>query len=736
MTEEEKVTRMWTGDKDGPLPPPEEEFVPECAVPATSFRITRSALMKMFALAKSVQSKLGGVEAYCIMLSDREDLTVTDILIPRHEASGGFVRVDAVYVDEVRDRLREMNENGGQWEAVGWSHSHGTMGVFFSGTDWENQKALLDSAGKTTQRFGETYLTVYGMTVNVREQIYAEILSRMKCGAEIRQRGATLHIVEDVNGDDEAIRDEIYEEVAALVDERVSKLTFRRRWKSKDKKSYYSTTEGGGSEYEYEEAEAEDITAEDLVDEIREGARGPKGLLRAVNKSLQLKKIFSPMEGKAIAKSLIKVIKEARKELLDDVEKLVYGEELESGGGEEGPEDGGGDERYSSLPADRLIEYIESTRDKELTDFGSFCDELKAEISDEETLRYLSKNKSLIREELENRGYEFGAAESPNGGEAGQVGFEEYLKFLSEGRVNGRTLEALRERIEDLGSVEIIAQLQPEGLAAALSPSPVDEGQANNLIGQTKHYLKKIDRNTDADFSYLLDWEGYGNPPSDIDDIAKKMQELAEEGVTPEAVARSGEEGLSELLGCNTPTASWVIEATLEELDEEEVEVKDEEIRDHRRKRLTRFVDGMPITRYTKQKLLPYLEEYSAFTLSRLDRDELEERFGARGWEIRVIRDSTEEIYGYKHEGDELTDSDLVEELPIDDSSTKSMLRNFVDNGHELSELLEMSEDELKTLLGCHELTAAAILKKLRDREAEPEGDPTGGSGSAPDYIT
>jgi hypothetical protein len=593
---EEKVSKLYTGDESGPLPPPETEFVPECAVPATSFRILRSALMKIFALAESVHANLGGLEAYCVMVTDEEDLTVTDVLIPRHEASGAFVRVDAPEVDAIREELRARNrgleEGKRKWRAVGWAHSHGTMSVFFSGTDWENQSALLDSAGQMMERFGETYLTVYGMTVNVRREVYAEILSRMKCKAEIRQRGATLHIIEDVDKDDEEVQKRIYDELDVLVKERVSRMrSWGSRWRE-DKKKSAATSYSSDYLTEYEEDYidgGDEISAEDLAEEIRSKVRSPLQLLEKLNgEGLKLKKIFAPLKGEEIAAALIRVLKAARSIVLEDVESIVYGDEINPEHDEE-MKRGRARRGEGKYKYERIIDEAKRIYRNRLPSFGTFTAAMETVLG-EELASYLAKNKSLVREKIEEAGLTFGD-EGDGSGEGDGISdpFEPYAVFLSEKYIPDPIIRDIRDLIvkgwdDPAGGVASLVEmthLNPVQLVNLLPiGSRINTGKAEHVINQTKHYLKSnADILTEDLRTYDLETEGDG-------EAARSL-------------------------------------------------------------RVTAFVDSMPINRETKLDLVPFLEERSMASLSEKSDEEISGEFGAKDWEIRVIRKHLKEYYGY-----------------------------------------------------------------------------------------
>lgn len=326
---EMKVNKVRTGPPDNPLPQPEAIEVPECTLPANSFKILRSVLMKSWAVAKAVYNNVGRIEAYWILVTNRPDLTVTDIIIPRHTASAASVTAEPDAIDEVRSEIRARNaqitDKDNRWRAVGWGHSHGSMSVFFSGTDWNNQKGILDSTGIVTERWGVKYLTVYGMTVNVNEEVYSEILSRMVCTALIRQEGASLDVIEDVDENDQEYKDKLYQDYVPEVKAKVTAYITRSAWKSKG--SYGRTKSITSYSYDYSDTNiASDISADDLISEIRKKTQNSKEILLTIQKGLNLKKKIQGVGGKKVQNTLLNMIKRARKMILESVENIIYGE--------------------------------------------------------------------------------------------------------------------------------------------------------------------------------------------------------------------------------------------------------------------------------------------------------------------------------------------------------------------------------------------------------------------------
>jgi hypothetical protein len=121
---------------------------------------------------------------------------------------------------EVSYALKELNMNK---IILGWNHSLCDFGVFFSGTDDANQENIFK---ETTNYAILPYIEkgiqvkfVYGMTVNVKQEVYGEITTQMPCGAVLNRKSVEIEIIGDLpeDWDEETMRKIIRNELKLRV---------------------------------------------------------------------------------------------------------------------------------------------------------------------------------------------------------------------------------------------------------------------------------------------------------------------------------------------------------------------------------------------------------------------------------------------------------------------------------------------------------------------------------------
>jgi hypothetical protein len=204
-----------------------------CTSPKIVANVSSRCRFKMHALAKIVYKMKGSYETIAFLLGERMGYA-EDIVIPVHEASGGYVSPDAENVrailpeieaknvermkrnDGIRARnaeitkknedIRKANEDRATrneaplpeekiakelkpLRVVGWTHSHNTMGAFSSGTDDANHKRIHDDLVLTALRLDaqgtETIPAAFyimGITVNVRKEEFSVAYASFPCG--------------------------------------------------------------------------------------------------------------------------------------------------------------------------------------------------------------------------------------------------------------------------------------------------------------------------------------------------------------------------------------------------------------------------------------------------------------------------------------------------------------------------------------------------------------------------
>src|SRR3989344_9669404 len=111
-----------------------------------SIHITEYAFEKAYTYARlAVQKARSTIECggYLIAPRDAQDRTATDSFLARNQdVSGGLFTIKA---EDVIKAGREINEMG--YRALGWWHSHGNLRTFFSATDDNGQRTVLNEIG-------------------------------------------------------------------------------------------------------------------------------------------------------------------------------------------------------------------------------------------------------------------------------------------------------------------------------------------------------------------------------------------------------------------------------------------------------------------------------------------------------------------------------------------------------------------------------------------------------------
>ena len=108
-----------------------------CAPPIQNYYIKKSALAKLFLMAKAVSIiHHAPYEIYALCIG--KDLTVEDIYVPFQNVTYASINIDLEKMMHARQEIRAQKLN-----IIGWGHSHADFSVFSSGTDDENHKTLL-----------------------------------------------------------------------------------------------------------------------------------------------------------------------------------------------------------------------------------------------------------------------------------------------------------------------------------------------------------------------------------------------------------------------------------------------------------------------------------------------------------------------------------------------------------------------------------------------------------------
>jgi len=415
----ERITRIFTGQRKM-IPAPETiDEPPECSVALNSYRILRSALVKMWECARIINDKYKGLEAYFIPLTNREDFTITDIIVPEQWATSTMVETVSSSLDKSRVEIQRRNANidnpDEKWKAVGWSHSHNTMDVFFSHRDKRNQPIALNSAGQKMKRFGQNLIASIGMTVNVRDEVYAETYNRMNCGALISQPDLKLLVVEDIEDEDmESTREKIHIEMQSIV---TNKIKERPRERTKRERRKFESLSFGTDSYKRTHrhesvVQEENISAEDMVEEISEGVRSAEDVLFDAVKCIPVKKLLMAVGKNKLQTVLLKVAMEIRKLILDDVEKIVLGVEDFDDSEEEQVEKKQKQPKYM-----KIIDIVKN--ETEQRSFGDFAEVVKFGKSlfsgnklNEKQMNYLNVCRAYMKDRFKENGFSFNVAET------------------------------------------------------------------------------------------------------------------------------------------------------------------------------------------------------------------------------------------------------------------------------------------------------------------------------------
>ena len=160
-----------------------------------TLKISEFAFKKVKIIIKSAFEALNhAVESYWLFLGDK---FIQDIIIPYQHVSYAFVEVDGINILNLKKIIVESN-----LEILGWGHSHADFGVFFSGTDWRNQKRVFNETSNyvNIKRKKKNIVSKviikysYGSTFNIHEDIFVQ-LTWQESGGPIQHSHAKLEII-------------------------------------------------------------------------------------------------------------------------------------------------------------------------------------------------------------------------------------------------------------------------------------------------------------------------------------------------------------------------------------------------------------------------------------------------------------------------------------------------------------------------------------------------------------
>lgn len=194
---------------------PMEDLTPDPMVreiyPLMKIKITKHALEKMFFLANNVCEYFDHpyeVYAYCL----GKDQVVHDILIPYQTVSSASVKVDSQDVLRLRPEIEAS-----EYDILGWTHSHADFGVFFSGTDRQNQTIIFNDTMNYFEIEGSRCKYSIGMTVNIHGRMFGVITTQFPSGKKINVEAAFEIIEDNLDYDVIAMDDEIMGEICQKI---------------------------------------------------------------------------------------------------------------------------------------------------------------------------------------------------------------------------------------------------------------------------------------------------------------------------------------------------------------------------------------------------------------------------------------------------------------------------------------------------------------------------------------
>lgn len=146
-------------------------FTPLSEIPITDF-----ALEKMYIMAEEV-TKFTSNQVEIYALSIGKDHIIEDVLIPEQSVHYAFVNVEAESILQLSSFIRKNHIT-----VLGWTHSHGNLGVFFSGTDYSNQHTLLSETSNYRFWNGIQVKYAYGMTINLNRDRFGIVTTQVFTG--------------------------------------------------------------------------------------------------------------------------------------------------------------------------------------------------------------------------------------------------------------------------------------------------------------------------------------------------------------------------------------------------------------------------------------------------------------------------------------------------------------------------------------------------------------------------
>lgn len=179
-------------------------FEKQCPPPIKTVKITKKAITDLILMSRAVNAlsirRWGAnspkMEVFCYVLCDTSEINentpaiITDILIPRHNASEASVEVSEKNILEIQRYIKKHKKT-----ILGWAHSHGQFEVFSSKIDEKNHQTLLMDTNNIIEIKPFHVKYIYGITVNDKGERFGVILTQFPCGHIQRMEDTEFEII-------------------------------------------------------------------------------------------------------------------------------------------------------------------------------------------------------------------------------------------------------------------------------------------------------------------------------------------------------------------------------------------------------------------------------------------------------------------------------------------------------------------------------------------------------------
>jgi hypothetical protein len=165
----------------------EKRCIPPTVIPVTIdsiqdltvLEINENAFAKvMLVIETAFEIAKSAVESYWFYVgSEDHPNRVEEIIVPSQSISHAFVSVSITDIIEIQPFLKAELETH-KWRILGWGHSHADFGVFFSGTDWQNQTRIFHETMNYARVSDEEKKLIkfsYGTTFNIHKKLYGNL---------------------------------------------------------------------------------------------------------------------------------------------------------------------------------------------------------------------------------------------------------------------------------------------------------------------------------------------------------------------------------------------------------------------------------------------------------------------------------------------------------------------------------------------------------------------------------